>query len=190
MSGLEVLSPQPEVIELSGGDRFLVYPVTIGQLIPFIDKFSAYLPAALAALEGDAFPCIQLVINDVDGLIGAVSFCTGISSDRVAQLAPEQFIKVYLAIVQANKDLFIQDKQKNHIAYDKNVWANSIARLIKSGHSLEQIKNYTLAQFKWFLSAIDRADKVSFKQMILAARIAQYDKDGFKRALEEIDNGE
>jgi len=71
----------------------------------------------------------------------------------------------------------------------EQTWADGYQSLIANGHSLNAIFDYTLARFKYFLQACQRREQAFFMQSIVAARLAQADKESFEKAMQELNHG-
>lgn len=58
--------------------------------------------------------------------------------------------------------------------------------MISNGHTLEAIRDYTLAQVRTFTDAMQKREKALYMQAIAAARMAQYDSKQFKKAMKAL----
>lgn len=186
MRGFEVLSAPVEVVEVAGAESFKIREVCVVDLPEFIEKIRPYYAAGYYAQNGDLLPYFDAITNDVEGLISAISFCAGVDPLRVASLAPDEFLAVFLAVLKVNSQLFAKSKKENDA---ENSWVDAVQLLITNGHSIEQIRRYTLTQFNCFIGACISRRKGELREMAFIARVAQYDKDAFLQALKGLDDG-
>lgn len=68
-------------------------------------------------------------------------------------------------------------------------WADTLQSLIGAGHSLSDVRDYTLGQVKAYMRAIARAEARREQRMASAARSAWMDGKDFKKYVESLDEG-
>src|SRR5690606_5305109 len=66
-------------------------------------------------------------------------------------------------------------------------WADTIQLLLEHGHSMTEIRGYTVAQVRAFVRAIGRAERRRRRNALLDARASQMTGKGFEQYLKHFD---
>jgi hypothetical protein len=66
-------------------------------------------------------------------------------------------------------------------------WPDAVQLLIERGHSLGDVRGYTLAQLRAFTAAAEKSRRRELRDQVVNLRAAQYEKNDFAKYLKGLD---
>lgn len=169
---LEELLGTPHQVELSVG-AVTVTPLKFGDL----PELLACLDAQQEESGGAAFSRL-------------LELSTGLQADFIASLGEEDLIALMAASKAANPSIYREAPASARMpsgARAKGGILDSVALLIESGHTLEDIKGYTLSQIECLGLAHARLEAERRINDLCLARAAQADGKGFKNTVARLE---
>jgi len=133
-------------------------PVRVGQLGRFLECVAPFLGSEKNAEGHDA------------AVIEAIAMLSGEDRRRVKRLPGHVKAAAVYVMVELNPEVFKRDAD-DAMEPAEQVWPLAVAELLSAGHSLTDIKGYTLSQLKTHLDAARRLNELRFHQAFASARL-------------------
>jgi hypothetical protein len=197
---LDVILPRGREMTIKG-ERLEIRPLSLVQLAQ-LEELVAPIAEALSYLPGvpEGEQLLEVTAGILKTFGDRLPRAVALACDRplkwAALLTVEEIAAVSVAVLAQNKDFLLQGVTGTAESAPRGrgreiAWtlADSIQFLLSHGHRLEDVRNYTLSQVRQFLAAAVAARRRQLRDMAVAARAAQYDKQGFKQHLKEIERG-
>ncbi len=177
---LDLLFATPEHLTI-GGRAVVVRGVTMAELPAFL-RLYARMPADGADPESAEFVVWTADLCELLAQLSEqdIGWVNGLSEDAIGEL--------FGAMRRANRILFESAPlRRGPRSRRKLSWATAVAGLVESGHSLDAIRGYTLAQVEQLTAAHARISADRAIDALSIARAAQADNKGYRRALQSIE---
>lgn len=105
--------------------------------------------------------------------LGCIAMCASVPPERLERLPRAVLATAVHALVGLHPELFRPLDEPDEPADEparRRTWADQIATLVGGGHRLEDIEQWTLAQYRAHLEAADRREAMAQACAIMAAR--------------------
>ncbi len=108
-SALARLLPEPIEVEV-GSETVAVSPLRVAQLAKVLAAAKPFLAQIQQGADGDAPEdgLLEIAAEHGDALIGTVAIAVGKEPDWVGGLLPDEFIRLAVAVFEANSSFFVQ----------------------------------------------------------------------------------